>query len=238
MDVRREGAPGEDFDAMVELMGEHAQELKETINLQLMMSTFIELSSEKLNSALRDLAENHSARVIRGAALFTLGARLKSQGEEAGSPELCAEAESVLEQVVREFPDVRTYRGENRKNAERLLDELRGPLAIGRPAPETRGKDLEGSDFSLRELRGKVVVLSFSGHWCTPCRAMHPIERKLVRSQSSQEVELIEINSDKDPDAVAAKMLASIVGGMKARTYDVRDVNAYVLRVAKTAIET
>jgi cytochrome oxidase Cu insertion factor (SCO1/SenC/PrrC family) len=39
-----------------------------------------------------------------------------------------------------------------------------GP-AIGRPAPEIEGEDLDGKTFKLSDYRGKVVVLDFWGNW-------------------------------------------------------------------------
>jgi thiol-disulfide isomerase/thioredoxin len=202
-----EGVPGNDFDAMFDFLREHAKELRETVNLQLLMSEFIPLSSERIDPALRDLAANHPATNIRGAALYALGARLKSRGEEAGSSDTCAEAQAALRRVLEDFPDVRTYRGEIRKKAQQLLDDLRGPHALGQIAPEIEGRDHHGVEFSLKSLRGKIVVLSFSGHWCSPCRLMHPIEKQLVRAHAPHDFELVEINSDKNQKAVAAKML-------------------------------
>ncbi len=38
-------------------------------------------------------------------------------------------------------------------------------LAIGMPAPEIEGKDLDGTPFKLSDYRGKAVMLSFWGHW-------------------------------------------------------------------------
>jgi hypothetical protein len=52
-----------------------------------------------------------------------------------------------------------------RKKWQSLLEQLRGPIAIGKLAPEVKGRDnIEGAMFDLAEERGKVVVLSISGH--------------------------------------------------------------------------
>ena len=40
-----------------------------------------------------------------------------------------------------------------------------GKVAVGDPAPATRGQDLDGVPFDLADYRGKVVVLDFWGHW-------------------------------------------------------------------------
>ncbi|MFC1410870.1 TlpA family protein disulfide reductase [Streptacidiphilus sp. N1-12] len=43
---------------------------------------------------------------------------------------------------------------------------------VGRQsAPELAGQDLDGKSLSLAQYRGKVVLLTFWGSWCVPCRA-------------------------------------------------------------------
>jgi len=39
------------------------------------------------------------------------------------------------------------------------------PPAIGKPAPEIEGEDIDGNPFKLSDYRGKVVVLDFWGNW-------------------------------------------------------------------------
>jgi hypothetical protein len=38
-------------------------------------------------------------------------------------------------------------------------------VAVGDPAPETHGKDLDGEELSLSDYRGQVVLLDFWAHW-------------------------------------------------------------------------
>jgi len=40
-----------------------------------------------------------------------------------------------------------------------------GKLAVGRPAPEIVGKDLDGKPMKLSDFRGKIVMLDFWGDW-------------------------------------------------------------------------
>lgn len=69
-------------------------------------------------------------------------------------------------------------------------------LAIGKPAPELSGKDLDGIDFSLSDYSGKIIMLDFWGHWCGPCRQMYPEERELVQRLAGVPFVLIGMNSD------------------------------------------
>jgi thiol-disulfide isomerase/thioredoxin len=201
-----EGVPGPDYDAMMDFMSDHAGDVKETTQLQLLLPTFIRAQSSRLDPALRNLAETHHNAGVRGSALYTLAARLKARAEAEYSLTLLADAEKLLQQTLDEYAEVGTYHGRNGDNAQKLLDQLHGPFALGRPAPDLAGIDLHGQEFSLKSLKGRVIVLSFSGHWCGPCRAMHAVERELMKKHTREDVELIEINSDGDPASVAATM--------------------------------
>ena len=50
------------------------------------------------------------------------------------------------------------------ESAEKKLFLLRRLLA-GKPAPEIVGEDMFGKKMKLSDYRGKVVMLSFWGHW-------------------------------------------------------------------------
>jgi cytochrome c biogenesis protein CcmG/thiol:disulfide interchange protein DsbE len=54
-----------------------------------------------------------------------------------------------------------------------LLPKPQRPQA-GDPAPEFALTLFDGSRVSLRELRGKIVVLNFWASWCAPCRNEAP----------------------------------------------------------------
>ena len=64
--------------------------------------------------------------------------------------------------------------------ADRELADVR-TLAIGQPAPEIDGEDIDGKPMTLSEFRGKVVVLDFGSHThCGACRLAYPRLRDLV----------------------------------------------------------
>ena len=48
--------------------------------------------------------------------------------------------------------------------AEKELFAIRH-LSVGRLAPEIEGEDVLGSAFKLSDYRGKVVLLTYWGHW-------------------------------------------------------------------------
>ena len=197
-----EGTPGDSFDEMFDIFRETADVTENTIQLQLLMSEFIKLQSDRIDPALSSIAKSHRDAGVRGAALYALAARTKRQAELKGDAAGCATAEALLERVILDYPDVSTYRGKNLENATALLEELRSPVAITKRTPPTRGTMISGAEFDLsKSIEGKVAVISFSGHWCGPCVAMHPVQKEILEKFPPEKVVIIEINSDQ-PDSL------------------------------------
>lgn len=196
--VTVQGTAGPDYDAMFDLLRDNAVTIRgEALQLQLLMSELIPLQSARINPALTEIAESDADAGLRGAALYALAARVKRQAEEEGDAAGCARAEELLVRVVEEYPAVSTYRGQNEELATALLEDLRSPVAITRPAPSTQGETISGETFDLQEtIDGKVAVISFSGHWCGPCVAMHAVQKEILSRFPAEAVVVVEMNSD------------------------------------------
>jgi thiol-disulfide isomerase/thioredoxin len=107
------------------------------------------------------------------------------------------QAEVLFERVIAEFGDLK-MNGEPRTLAEIAKGELFSlrNLTVGKMAPKIVGADHEGKPFSLSDFRGKVVLLTFSGDWCGPCKGMYPQERALVTKFKEKPFALVSVNTD------------------------------------------
>ncbi len=117
------------------------------------------------------------------------------------------EAEALLTRVVAEYADIPNNDKDQRPQTSTLgtaaradLHEMRH-LAIGKPAPEIEGKDLEGRAFRLSDYRGKVVVLDFGSHFfCGFCRTLYPSEQELAKRLRDRPFALVSINAEPSKD--------------------------------------
>lgn len=80
-------------------------------------------------------------------------------------------------------------------------------LPVGEPAPDFTLKDASGSEHSLADYRGKVVVLDFWGSWCPPCRAAMPGMQKLHEKYRDKSVAVLGLNFEQSPKADPAAFM-------------------------------
>jgi hypothetical protein len=111
--------------------------------------------ADKSVELLRLIARDNPERRLRGLSTLMLGERLSEK-----SP---SEAEAALKEVIATYPDLKLKRT-FKEIAGRYIYEIEN-LAVGRPAPNVEGEDVDGGKLSLRDYRGKVVLLSFFGDW-------------------------------------------------------------------------
>jgi peroxiredoxin len=117
----------------------------------------------------------------------------------ADIPALYDEAGRLFERTIAEFANVKSpRRGRPLSEIARSgLHDLRH-LSLGQIAPEIEGTDADGKAFKLSDYRGKIVVLTFSGNWCGPCRGMYADERELVKELKDKPFALVSVNTDAD----------------------------------------
>jgi thiol-disulfide isomerase/thioredoxin len=71
------------------------------------------------------------------------------------------------------------------------------------PAPDFALTDLEGAPVSLKDLRGKAVLLYFWASWCATCRAEMPKLEQMGQAYRDRGLVLLGIN-DEDPEIASA----------------------------------
>ena len=77
---------------------------------------------------------------------------------------LNTQIEQTYERMKKSFAEVAMQDSTMGAFAERALFRIQH-LSVGRVAPEIAGEDIDGRQFKLSDYRGKVVMLSFWGHW-------------------------------------------------------------------------
>jgi peroxiredoxin len=80
-------------------------------------------------------------------------------------------------------------------------------LSIEKPekvmqAPDFTLEDPSGKRLGLKDLKGKVVFLSFWATWCVPCREEMPLMEKLQREFREQGLEIVAVNFREDKKTV------------------------------------
>jgi cytochrome c biogenesis protein CcmG/thiol:disulfide interchange protein DsbE len=84
---------------------------------------------------------------------------------------------------------------------------LASPPAIGQPAPPLVVPELDGHEFDLAKLRGKVVLVNFWATWCSPCRIEMPTLNAFYRRYHSRGLVLLGLSIDEAPDAARVRQV-------------------------------
>ncbi len=77
------------------------------------------------------------------------------------------------------------------------------PIEPGLAAPDFALPRLGGGEISLRELRGKVVLVNFWATWCAPCELEMPAMQRLHAALAPRGFELVAVSVDEREQDVA-----------------------------------
>jgi cytochrome c biogenesis protein CcmG, thiol:disulfide interchange protein DsbE len=98
---------------------------------------------------------------------------------------------------------------------EAVREERMGTaLPSGTPPPPFTATRVDGAPFTLSEVKGKVVLLSFWATWCEACSRERPMLQALSAEYRSRGVELVAASLDEEDarkEAVAAFREALVV---------------------------
>lgn len=90
--------------------------------------------------------------------------------------------------------EVKLY-GDGIDEVKSELDALEKILP-GKEAPDFTAKDINGNDFTLSSLKGKVVILDFWASWCVPCRKSNPHMLELYKKYHDKGLEMVYVSDD------------------------------------------
>ena len=122
-------------------------------------------SAEQAQAKLRDLIEHSEFESVQAVSTYELYRLLVKEGETLegeAAESLDAKAKILRDTIYQKYPEATNTRGVTFVS---LLDAVgfASLLAIGKPAPDILGTDLDGVDFKLSDYEGKVRVISFWG---------------------------------------------------------------------------
>ena len=66
----------------------------------------------------------------------------------------------------------------------------------GKPAPDFTLKTIDGKTVSLKDFRGKVVLVNFWATWCPPCREEMPLFEEVYQKYKDKGFVILAINLD------------------------------------------
>ncbi len=84
--------------------------------------------------------------------------------------------------------------GLRQKQEEVLQNSYRPP--VEQSLPDFTFKTLDGREFRLSELHGKVVLVNFWATWCPPCKEEMPIFEREYKRCKDKGFEILAVNMD------------------------------------------
>jgi len=76
-------------------------------------------------------------------------------------------------------------------------------VKVGDEAPDFLIREVDGNEYMLSDLRGKVVMLQFTASWCSVCRKEMPfIEKEIWQNKKNNDLNVIGIDRDEPPETV------------------------------------
>lgn len=95
-----------------------------------------------------------------------------------------------------------------------LLRELSGEYnthMIGEPAPDFRGRLLDGDEATLADYEGKVLVMEFWATWCPPCVDTLPMLQRVKDDLDDPGVAFLGMNIDQAPQQTRDDMVRAFM---------------------------
>lgn len=108
---------------------------------------------------------------------------------------------------------------------------------VGKPAPDVEQELLDGGHFSLKEQKGKkIVILDFWATWCGPCVREMPIVAKVADEYREKGVALYCVNQREETDAIQKFLEEKKLNVTVSRDADGKAGNAYGVQGIPTLV--
>lgn len=107
--------------------------------------------------------------------------------------------EKLAARLETEMPDSDITK-ELKLKAEEMKRAALAPTAVGKIPPDIKLQDPEGTERSLADLKGKVVLIDFWASWCRPCRKENPNVVKAYNKYKSKGFEIFSVSLDNNKD--------------------------------------
>ena len=142
---------------------------------------------------LAAMVEQNPDPEVRALACFNLAALFKREAAYGKNAKATAEADHLFSRFINEFSPAGA-RSDLADRAKAELNEIRN-LYLGKTAPPTEGKDLNGQSLRLSDYRDRIVVLFF---WSGSTLSDLAEHQKCVRQLADKPVAFIGIYRDRD----------------------------------------
>jgi thiol-disulfide isomerase/thioredoxin len=121
-----------------------------------------------------------------------------------------------------------------------LLSPVLAQIKKGDVAPDFSVKDTSGTNISLYDLKGKVIILDFWASWCGPCRAANPELVKIYQDYHDLGLEVFSVSLDdkKEPwlKAISKDKLTWKWHGTDYKGWDSMPAMLYGINAVPTSI--
>jgi len=102
-----------------------------------------------------------------------------------------------------------------------------GPVQVGSTAPDFSLPRLDGRNISLRDFRGRVVVLNFWATWCPPCVEEMPSLISFANQMDAQGITVLGVSVDYDTEALGKFVAGSGIRFPILQDRDQKTANRY-----------
>lgn len=144
-----------------------------------------EMHQALIDNAIKDIPkENRTYKLALGGIM----AALKTKTH----PNYMVYANRFIEQFKDSDPKAVT-------SLQAAIDATKNFMIGGTP-PDFTQKTPEGEDLSLKDLRGKVVLVDFWASWCGPCRKENPNVVKMYDKYKDKGFEILGVSLDSNKD--------------------------------------